>query len=122
MAKSKRLSVSLSAGSLPCPYGIACCRVYALFTKGYQKNTPVVRCVVSFSPPRDADTARLPGKDVRLPGKGNSNSHGARPVHRIITMIKWIRTSRLSMKKSLSVGGGDGEGGAAAAFLAVNKR
>ena len=31
--------------------------------------------------------------DVRLPGKGNSNSHGARPVHPIITMIKW--TSRL---------------------------
>ena len=28
--------------------------------------------------------------DVRLPGKGNSNSHGARPVHPTITMIKWI--------------------------------
>ena len=42
--------------------------------------------------------------DVRLPGKGNSNSHGARPVHRIIMMIKWIRTSRLSIKKSLSAG------------------
>ena len=39
--------------------------------------------------------------DVRLPGKGNSNSHGARPVHLIITMIKWIRTSRLSIKNSL---------------------
>jgi len=25
--------------------------------------------------------------DVRLPGKGNSNSHGARPVYLIITMI-----------------------------------
>ena len=25
--------------------------------------------------------------DVRLPGKRNSNSHGARPVHLIITMI-----------------------------------
>ena len=32
--------------------------------------------------------------DVKLPGEGDSNSHGARPVHRIITMIKWIRTSR----------------------------
>ena len=41
--------------------------------------------------------------DVRLPGKGNSNSHGARPVHLIITMIKWIRTSRLSIKNSLQV-------------------
>ena len=40
--------------------------------------------------------------DVRLPGKGDSNSHGARPVHLIITMIKWIRTSRLPIKNSLS--------------------
>ena len=40
--------------------------------------------------------------DVRLPGKGNSNPHGARPVHLIIKMIKWIRTSRLSIKNSLS--------------------
>ena len=39
--------------------------------------------------------------DVRLPGKGNSNSHGARPVHQIISMIKWIWTSRLSIKNSL---------------------
>jgi hypothetical protein len=41
--------------------------------------------------------------DVRLPENGNSNSHGARPVHPIITMIEWIRTSRLSIKNSLSV-------------------
>ena len=39
--------------------------------------------------------------DIRLPGKWNSNSHGARPVHLIITTIKWIRTSRLSIKNSL---------------------
>jgi len=39
--------------------------------------------------------------DVRLPGKGNSNSHDTRPVHLIITMIKWIRTIRLSIKNSL---------------------
>ena len=37
-----------------------------------------------------------------LPAKGNSNSHGARPVHLIITMIQWIRTSRLSIKNFLS--------------------
>ena len=36
--------------------------------------------------------------DVRLPGNGNSNSHGARPVHLIITRITWIRTSRLSIR------------------------
>ena len=41
--------------------------------------------------------------DVRLPGKGSSNSHGARPVHLIIT-IRWIRTSRLSIKNSLFQG------------------
>jgi len=40
--------------------------------------------------------------DIRLPEKGNSKSHGARPVHLIITMIKWIRTRRLSIKNSLS--------------------
>jgi len=40
--------------------------------------------------------------DVRLPGKGNSNSRAARQVHLIISMIKWIRTSRLSIKNSLS--------------------
>ena len=33
----------------------------------------------------------------------SSNSHGARPVHLIITMIQWIRTSRLSIKNSLSL-------------------
>jgi hypothetical protein len=41
--------------------------------------------------------------DVRLPGKGNSDSHDTRPVHQIISMIEWIRTSRSSMKKSLSL-------------------
>ena len=41
--------------------------------------------------------------NLRLPGKGNSNSHGARPVHQIISMIKWIRTSSLSIKNSLSL-------------------
>jgi len=30
------------------------------------------------------------------------HSHGARPVHLIITMRKWIRTSRLAMKNCLS--------------------
>jgi len=46
---------------------------------------------------------RQPRKaDVRLPGKRNSDSHDARPVHLIITMIKWIRTSRLSIKDFLS--------------------
>ena len=40
---------------------------------------------------------------VRLPEKKHSNSHGARPVYWIITMISWIRTSKLSTKNSLSM-------------------
>ena len=40
--------------------------------------------------------------DVKLSAKWNSNSDGARPVHLIITMIEWFRTSGLSRKKSLS--------------------
>ena len=39
--------------------------------------------------------------DIRLPGKGNSNSNGARPVYQIISMPKWVRTSTLSIKNSL---------------------
>ena len=42
--------------------------------------------------------------DERLPGKGNSNSHGARPVHLIITTKKRIRTSTLSIKNYPSAG------------------
>ena len=45
--------------------------------------------------------------DVRLPGKGNSNSRGARLVHLIITMINWIRTRRLSIKNSVCGWAGD---------------
>ena len=48
------------------------------------------------SPPRPAPPCpRCTRKvDVRLPGKGDSNSHGARPVHLIITKLRWIRTRR----------------------------
>ena len=45
--------------------------------------------------------------DVRLPGKRNSNSHGARPVHLSITMIEWIRTRRSSIKNLRPVLQGD---------------
>jgi len=44
--------------------------------------------------------------DVRLSGKGNSNSHGLKPVNQIISMMKWIRTSRFSTKNSLCLTGG----------------
>ena len=42
-----------------------------------------------------------PQVDTRLPRC--SNSHAARPVHRIISIIRWIWTSRLSIKNSLSM-------------------
>jgi len=42
-------------------------------------------------------------RKVMLPEKRNPNSNGARPVHLIITMITWIRSSRLTIKKSLSL-------------------
>ena len=38
------------------------------------------------------------GVDIRLPRKGDSNSHGVRPVYLIILMMKWIRTSWLSTR------------------------
>ena len=41
-------------------------------------------------------------EEVTTLRKKNSNSHGARPVHLIITMIKWIWTSRLLIKNSLT--------------------
>ena len=53
----------------------------------------------------DGVTAANRKVEIRLPGKGNSNFDGARPAHQIITMIKWIRTSRLSIKKSPSYRG-----------------
>ena len=40
--------------------------------------------------------------DVRLPGKENSNSHGARPVHPNHQNVEMDLTSRLSIKNSLS--------------------
>ena len=43
--------------------------------------------------------------DTRLPGKRNSNYFDATTVHRINSMIMWIRTSRLSLKHSLSFQG-----------------
>ena len=35
--------------------------------------------------------------DVRLPEEGDSNSHGARPVHLIITMMQWVVNIELSL-------------------------
>jgi len=48
------------------------------------------------------------GRQLPYPRLWNSSSHGARPVHLIITMIKWIWTSRLSIKNSLCTQGAPG--------------
>jgi len=77
----------------------------------YERGTPLERLLLGGEAAgEDAEGAPIPLRvqvrlrkvDIRLPGKGNSNSHGARPVHLIISMIKWIRTSRFSIKNSLS--------------------
>ena len=47
--------------------------------------------------------------NARLPGKENSNTHGAGPVHLTITMIKWIQTSKSSIKNSLPQAYGSAE-------------
>ena len=64
-------------------------------------------CALFHTSPRavPAITLRLnvPAKrkiDVSLLGKGNSNSHGARPVHRIITMI--VDSDQQVVNKELS--------------------
>jgi len=43
----------------------------------------------------DAGRATSPSKSPRSRSTVPPHSHGARPVHLIITMIKWIRTSRI---------------------------
>jgi len=76
----------------------------------YERGTPVSTAPVSALPARkfhlsQPDSQSLKSNaypDERLPGKGNSHTHGARPVHVIIKMIRWIRTSRLSTKNYLS--------------------
>ena len=49
---------------------------------------------------RAGATSSRPASVKWLDGKWSSNSHGARPVRLIITIIKLIRTSRLSIKSS----------------------
>ena len=58
--------------------------------------------------PRETRSRRTPTSprtrkvEMRLPQERISDSHGARPVHQIITMMQWIRTSSLSKKNSFS--------------------
>ena len=58
---------------------------------------PLAGREIAPSPPPDRKV------DIRLSAKRNSNAHGARPVHQIISIMKWIRTSRLSIKYSLAL-------------------
>jgi hypothetical protein len=74
----------------------AWCRMGAVFLKPNPQNLAAISSVGALDPNSSRKV------DGRLHGKGNSNSHGARPVLPIITMINRIRTRRLSTKNSLS--------------------
>jgi len=56
----------------------------------------------SESAPWDELAPILHARDPQLRSNPLSKGRAARPVHLIITMIKWIRTSRLSIKNSVS--------------------
>jgi len=51
----------------------------------------------------DVTTVGDGGGDPPVAPEGALPRLGARPVHLIITMIEWMRTSRLSIKNSLSL-------------------
>ena len=59
------------------------------------------RQVSNPGPPEEPDAYSIRKVDVRLPG--NENSHGAMPVHLIITMIKWIRPDQQVVNTELSL-------------------
>jgi hypothetical protein len=78
----------------------------------------VVPCLGENQEPRDSlgvwvsgvvwawmDWASTRKADTRLPGKGDSHPHGARPVHQIMSMITWIRACKLSTHNSLWASG-----------------
>ena len=95
----------------PCHYQTKispCCPPLSLGSEGCSPK--IDEDEVSDNPPRCPEAWRRetcclhPRKvDIKLPGKGNSDYHGARPVHQIIKMMKWIRTSGLPIKNSFSV-------------------
>ena len=64
------------------------------------KRYGVVRTFMVMTPQKSPTIKSTRKVDIRLPEKGSSDSHGTRPVHQIIAMIKWIRTSKLSIKNS----------------------
>jgi len=82
-------------GSLP---------VVALSPREGLVNCCLSLCLWVSKEKQKRDVLRPRKLDIGLPGKGNSSSHGARPVHRIISLIEWIRTSRLSIKNALPLG------------------
>jgi len=52
---------------------------------------------------QDGPAAGSRGSGGVQEGSGGLNSHDARPAHLIITTVKWIRTSSLSIQNSLSL-------------------
>ena len=80
-----------SANTTPCTFRRICCPTHC---SSYSATPGIVRNAII----REELV-------IRLPGKENSYSHCARLVHQIISMIKWIRTSRFLIKNTLSLTG-----------------
>ena len=73
--------------------------VLAGVAASYERGTPAYLGRGVPGQRRAGEGARM--VDKRLPGKRKSNSHGARPVNQIISMIKWVKK-----ELCLSRGGG----------------
>ena len=72
------------------PYGVGLCNDLELFESFVRRYTIVTACPRGRNPSEiDFQCSVRPSRkaDVRLPGKENSNSQGARPVHLIITKV-----------------------------------
>ena len=78
-----------------------CSRVTALELTGLDKDLEKVHYNSRFRLPLRNDSVPAPPSDASHVRKVDVRLPGASPVHQIITMIKWIRTSRLSTKNSL---------------------
>ena len=85
-----------------CKYVYIYIYIYIYENIQFRASHALLRMVTVYAVPAIESTYLRCATQLR-PGKGNSNSHGARPVHQIISMMKWIRTSKLSIKKSLSL-------------------
>ena len=71
-----------------------------------QTLEPLTSPAATHQSPEKVQGVGIRKVDLRLTGKGNTDFHSARPVHLIITTMKWIWTSRLSTDNAFSWGVG----------------